>query len=290
MSAFIHATKFSFGIVILLSTFSCKKETIIVPDNDAPIINNVPAIKIENYINRVFIDLIGREPLDTEMELELQALKSGNLSKETRAAFITKLQTNTDYIEGDTSYSRGYHQHLYNLAKIRCIEGASDAKIYEKIDGTSDPADILRLQQVLSSRADLQNGLIQYNEMFARMIYNLVYDQINMNTFNFVNASFDNLMWRYPTNAEFQEGYEMVEYNNSATIFGEIGQNKSDYVNIISNSREMYEGMIIWAFQQLLSRPPTTEETAVLLEDFINHRDIKIIQREIMKTDEYANF
>ncbi len=290
MSAFKRATKIICGIVILLITFSCKKETIIVPDNNAPIINNVPAIKIENYINRVFIDLIGREPFDTEMEFELQALKSGNLSKDSREALITKLQTSTDFIEGDTSYTRAYHQHLYNLAKIRCIEGASDAKINEEIDGASDPADILRLQQVLSSRADLQNGLIQYNEVFARMIYNLVYDQINMNSFNFVNATFDNLLWRYPTNSEFQEGYQMVEYNNSATIFGQIGQNKADYVNIISNSREIYEGMIIWSFQQILSRPPTTEETASLLEDFINHQDIKIIQRQIMATDEYANF
>ena len=68
MSAFIHATQKMCGILILLIAISCQKETIHVPDNDAPIINNVPAIKIENYINRVFIDLIGREPFDAEIE------------------------------------------------------------------------------------------------------------------------------------------------------------------------------------------------------------------------------
>ena len=77
---------------------------------------------------------------------------------------------------------------------------------------------------------------------------------------------------------------------NSASMFGQVGQNKTDYVNIFSNSREMYEGMIIWTFQQILSRSPTTEETATFLEDFINHKDIKIIHRQIMVTDEYANF
>jgi hypothetical protein len=290
MSAFIRATKIGFGIIIFFIFTSCTKETIHVPDNDAPIINNVPSIKIENYINRVFIDLIGREPFDSEMEMELNALKNAGLTKESREALIAKLQTNTDFIEGDTSYTQAYHQHLYDLAKIRCLEGKSDSDIADEIGDAEDPADALRLQMVLSSRKDLQNGLINYNEVFARMVYNLVYDEINMNTFNFVNATFDNLLWRFPTNAEFQEGYEMVEYNNSAVIFGEVGQNKTDYVNIISNSREIYEGMIIWAFQQILSRPPSTEETAALLEDFINHQDIKIIQRQIMATDEYANF
>ena len=290
MSVLIRATNYICGIVILLIAISCQKETVHVPDNDAPIINNVPAIKIENYINRIFIDLIGREPFDSEMANELQKLKEGNLSKESREILIEKLQTNTGFIEGDTSYAQAYHQHLYNLAKIRCIEGASDAQITEFINGSSDPAAIVRLQLVLSSRKDLQDGLITYNEVLGRMVYNLIYDEINMNTFNFVNATFDNLLWRFPTNAEFQEGYEMVEYNNSATIFGQIGQNKTDYTNIISNSREIYEGMIIWVFQQILARPPSTEETAALLEDFINHKDIKTIQRQIMVTDEYANF
>jgi hypothetical protein len=290
MSAFIRATKNLCGIVVLLIAISCQKETISVPDNDAPIINNVPTIKIENYINRVFIDLIGREPFDAEMAAELQTLKDGNLSKETREALITKLQTSTDYIEGDTSYTRAYHQHLYDLAKIRCIEGTSDSDISQEAANANDPADALRLQLVLSSRKDLQDGLINYNDVLGRMVYNLVYDEINMNTFNFVLATFDNLLWRFPTNSEFDEGYQMVEYNNSATIFGQIGQNKTDYVNIFSNSREMYEGMIIWAFQQILSRKPTTEETAALLEDFINHKDIKIIHRQVMATDEYANF
>ena len=290
MSAFIRATTKLCGIVILLIAISCQKETIHVPDNDAPIINNVPAIKIENYINRVFIDIVGREPFDEEIATELQALKDGKLSKESREALIVKLQTNTDFIEGDSSYTQAYHQHLYDLAKIRCLEGTSDVYMQNKINNADDPADALRLQLVLSSRKDMQNGSIKYNEVFGRMIYNLVYDEINMNTFNFVNASFDNLLWRFPTNAEFQEGYEMVEYNNSATIFGQVGQNKTDYVNIFSNSREMYEGMIIWSFQQNLSRRPTTEETASFLSDFINHKDIKIIQRQIMLTDEYANF
>ena len=52
----------------------------------------------------------------------------------------------------------------------------------------------------------------------------------------------------------------------------------------------MFEGILIWAYQQLLSRRPTTAETFLLLEDFYTHRDIKLIQQHIMSSDEYANF
>jgi len=40
----------------------------------------------------------------------------------------------------------------------------------------------------------------------------------------------------------------------------------------------------------LLARRPTTEETAAILEDFIQHKDLRLIQRVVMVTDEYANF
>ena len=277
------------GFVLLLFS-TCKKETIVVPDNDAPVVNNISRIKIENYVNRVFIDLIGREPLDEEMNREVDALKSGELSRSAREALITKLQTSTEPVTGDSTYQRAYLFYLYNLAKVRCIEGVSEATINDFISGAPTLADEERLRDVLRSPEDMRNGTITYDQMLARMIYNKVYDEINMNTFNFVNATFENLLWRFPTDAEFEEGYRMVEYNASANLFGQIGQNKTDYVNILTNSREMFEGIIIWAYQQLLSRRPSTEETAALLNDYYEHRQIQEVQRNIMASDEYANF
>ncbi len=276
--------------LLLLVCTGCKKETITVGDNEPPSVNYVPQIRIESYVNRVFIDLIGREPLDNEMATEVDALKSTQISTSSRSALISKLQNNTNFIEGDTSYQRAYHQHLYNQAKIRCIEGASDALIEEFINITEDELAILRLTNIIKSREDMQNGTIQFNEMLGRVVSNDIYDQINMNSFNFVNATFDNLFWRFPTDAEFNAGFSMVENNNSASLFGINGQTKEDYVNILINSTEMYEGMIIWVYQQLLSRRPSTEETVKLLEDFVSNKKIQDIQHHIMITDEYANF
>ena len=277
-------------LALLLLISACSKELIIVPDNDPPFVGNVSTVKIENYVNRLFIDNIGREPIDSEMQKEVQALKDANLSKEAREVLIDKLQTNTDFLVGDTSYQQAYYQQLYTLAKIRCLEGASDEAIRGFIGIAEGESEINRLYAVLNTRDDLMNGNIQFHEAFARMIYNRVYDKINMNSFNFVNASFDNLLWRFPSKVEFDAGFDMVEFNRSNTLFGKSGQNKGDYVKLFTESREMFEGLIIWAYQQLVARRPSTAETVALLADFYENKNISLIQKKIMVTNEYANF
>jgi len=274
----------------LFSFLSCKKETVLIGDNNPPIINNIPLVKIENYVNRVFIDLLGREPLDSELEAETLALRNANLVKDARQLLIEKLQTSTDFIEGDTSYLHAYHQHLYSLAKGRCLEGASDADINDYIAGSNDDEAIEKLVQVKKSKSDLQTGAISIEKMFGRMINNAVYDDINMNTFNFVRASFDNLLWRYPTNFEFQAGFNMVDFETEEILFGQMGSSREDYTEILINSREMFEGLVIWAYRQLLARDPDTVETVALLDDFYEDKDFTKIQITIMITDEYAGF
>ncbi|MFT4759025.1 MAG: hypothetical protein ACI9XO_000166 [Paraglaciecola sp.] len=274
----------------LLFSSCWKEKTVKITDNQPPIVNNVPAIKIENYVNRIFIDLLGREPLDPEMAAEVATLRQADLSTESREALILKLQVDTNFIEGDTSYQRAYYQHLYDLAKIRTLEGVSEAQIVQFLSTADFLEDSIRLMNIYQSRTDMQQGNITIEKMFGRMIYNDIYDAINMNTTNFVNASFDNLFWRYPTQTEFQAGFNMVEFSISETFLGETGTNRQDYVDIFINSREMFEGLIIWVYQQALQRRPTTEETFVLLEDFYNNRDIREMQKVVMVTDEYANF
>ena len=276
--------------VCLFSFLSCKKETVLIDDNNPPIVNNIPVVKIENYVNRVFIDLLGREPLDSELAAETLALRNANLVKDARQVLIEKLQTSTDFIEGDTSYLHAYHQHLYSLAKTRCIEGASDADINDYISGSSDDEVIEKLEQVKRSKFELQTGIISIEQMFGRMINNSVYDDINMNTFNFVRASFDNLLWRYPTDFEFQAGFNMVDFEMEEMLFGQTGSNREDYTEILINSREMFEGLVIWAYRQLLAREPNTVETVALLDDFYADKDFTKIQITIMVTDEYAGF
>lgn len=281
---------FLINILLLLILTSCKKETVVIGENNPPIINNIPAVKIENYVNRIFIDLLGREPLDSELAAETEALRAENLITAARSTLIEKLQKSTDFIEGDTSYLHAYHQHLYSLAKARCLEGASDIDIDDYIGGATNVEYIEKLELVKRSKSELRTGTINIKEMFGRMINNAVYDDINMNTFNLVRASFDNLLWRYPTDFEFQAGFNMVDFETEETLFGQSGSSRADYTEILISSREMSEGMIIWAYRQLLAREPNTAETVFLLDDFHATNDFKTVQKTVMVTDEYAGF
>jgi hypothetical protein len=294
-------------LIVLIGTSGCKKDPDLIPDNDAPYYSEFSDLLIENYINRVYIDQIGREPFDSEMNSERQTLKAADLSFEAREAMILNLQTNTDFIPGDGSYKQAYYNRLYEQGKARFMEAASNAEIgavmgpiasglvNDSLNGNWEGIymrleQIEKLQAVLDSEEAYMNGEIEIKDVCAAMINNAVYDEINMNTFNFVNASFDNLFFRFPTEQEFFAGFNMIEYNQPANVLGQTGQNKDEYVEILVNSREFYEGLIVWSYQILLAREPSTAETNALMIDLYADHDLQKLQRAIMITDEYAHF
>ena len=289
------------------SFFACEKETIIIPNNNAPNYDEIPTILLENYVNRLYIDLIGREPLDEEMNLDVQFLRDNNVTIESRDTLISKLQFDTTYVEGDISYKNAYFHRLYEMVKVRMIEGASNAYIenemgiflffYEVdslagnlIGAHNNLINYYRLKDIIESESLYYNNFIDIKEMHRRMLNNAIYDQINMNTFNFVNAAFDNLLFRYPTQNEFNCSYSMIEDEIPQIVLGFSGSNKDDLINIICNSREFYEGIIHWSYLTLLARVPSTIETDYLMNDFYITCDFHKLQRYIMKTDEYAHF
>ncbi len=301
-------TQFLFLLLVLIIIASgCKKDPDLVLDNDAPYYSEVSDLLIENYINRVYIDQIGREPFDSEMISERMTLKANDLSFESREAMIYKLQTNTNYIPGDISYKHSYYNRLYEQGKARFMEAASNAEIQEVMgpiaggilndslngnwEGLAERYLLLdKLQAVLDSEEKYMNGAIEVSDLCAFMVNNSVYDEINMNTFNFVNASFDNMFFRFPTQAEFYTAFNMIEYNQPGSMLGASGQNKEEYVRILADSREFYEGLIVWSYQLLLAREPSTAETSVLMIDLWSDHDLQKVQKTIMITDEYAHF
>ena len=291
--------------MILLA--SCSEELVVIDGNPPYSTFNVSDIKIANYVNRLYIDIIGREPLDAELTAEVNRLKTGDLRREVRDSIIYKLMTDTSYSENEFSYKAAYIQNLYNLAKIRCLEGASDNDVQLRINVMKNGAyqdslegnwdgyynklnEVRRNTAVLESRQALYDGLIAYHQMYGFMIDNSLYDIINMNSFNFIRATFDQLLWRLPIDHEFNSSFDMIEYNQTAELFGVLGSDKNDYVSILTESNEMLEGMLIWCFQVFLSRPPSADEVVTLLPVYIATKDINWVIAQILVTDEYANF
>ena len=299
--------KIGYIICFLIIVSSCRKDTLVIDNNNPPVYSAIPTVLIENYINRIYIDLIGREPLDSEMEMDVQFLRSNDVSIESRDSLIFKLQFDTLYIEGDFSYKLAYFHRIYDMVKVRLIEGASNGDIsfymsnhyadYEVdsvagniIEAQKHLLDYYRLSFIIDSELEYYDNNIDIKEMHKRMIYNSIYDQINMNTFNFVNAAFDNLLFRYPTQNEFNNSYFMIEDKQPFTIFGFSGSNKLDFTNLICDSREFYEGIIQWSYLSMLARTPTSIERDFLMNDFYITNDFQKLQRFIMTTDEYAHF
>ncbi len=295
-------------LFLMLLVSACKKDKeIIVADNTAPYYDGVPKVILQNYINRLFIDLIGREALNEEMAKEETFLRSNGLSMTARVLLITKLQSDTTYILGDLSYRHAYYNRFYELCKARVLEAASNDYIIgqagiAQYGATQDSlaGDSLHLAfsrqavrnflEIVDCEQDYRMDSIEIKDVFAQMINNGIYDQINMNTFNFLNASFNDLFFRFPTSNEFNAGYNMIEYNVPDVLFGKSSQDKGGYIQILVNSDEFYEGVIRWLYKNLLAREPSTQEVYTVMQTFFNDHNLQKVQLSIMKSDEYANF
>ncbi len=275
--------------------------------NDALDPGSVPTVKVENYVNRLYIDLLGRVPTMLEMQREVTALKDKKLTKEARLELIIKLQSDTTFSEGDSSYQKAYYQRVYDMVKARLCEGFADGEFTRfaglaqfsltvaRLEGDSIGVfqaleQIARNERVVLSRQEYRFGSITLNEMFARMLDNNVYDNINMNTFNFVNASFDDLFYRFPTKQEFDAAYQIIETNKIGPLMGKFASNKREYCLLLTSSDEFYEGIIKWVYLNLLGREPMTEESNALFTDFKSDGNLQLLQQKILVTDEYANF
>jgi hypothetical protein len=303
---FKHKTIWIFITFIILN--ACSKETYTLKDNNhVPDPGTVSTLKVKNYVNKLFIDLLGRTPTELESEKEVEFLFENKLSFESREELIYKLQHDSSFVEGDSSYKIAYFNRLYNLCKSRLLEGTEDGE-FSRLNGISNFAitvarlegdsiavfrnleKIKRNQDVLDSRIQLRNGEITINELHARMLNNDVYDIINMNSFNFVNASFDDIFGRFPSQEEFNLAYGIIERNEVQVMWGKNIDNKPDYCTSITECTEFYEGLIHWVYLNLLGREPSANESYTRIQELITHKDIRFIQTKILKSNEYAQF
>lgn len=293
--------------VLLLFSYCAKDKDIVFKENTPINPEGIPTIVIENYVNRLFIDLLGRAPTDEEIAKYTSLLKDNKLSENTRLDIIKILQNDTVILNNDGLFRDVYYFNFHNSIKAKCIEGASDEELGQLIGNLSfsirlarllgdsvsvyqDSAGIKRTVAIINAQEQYKNGEIDIRDYFMFALNNPIYDEINMNSFNFVNASFDDLFSRFPTQNEFFQAYEIIEYNRAGFLFGSSATNKNEYCRLLTNSLAFSEGMIRWQYNLMVSREPNTSEIAKLMTKFHNTKDVKWVQQEILKTNEYANF
>ena len=287
---------------------SCSKDQNIVFKDNKPIDpTGIPTIVVENYVNRLFIDLLGRAPTDIELGRYTDLLKANDLNETTRVSIITKLQSDTLEQNNDGTYRDIYYYNFHNNIKAKCIEGASDGELTKLIGNISfslriarlqgdsvrvyqDSAKIKRTERLVKAQEEYKSGIVDIRDYFMFALNNPVYDEINMNSFNFVNASFDDLFSRFPTDYEFTQAYEIIEFNRAGYLLNGSATNKNQYCRLLTNSNEFTEGVIRWQYILMLSREPSTAELADFMTTFHTTKDVQWVQQQLLKTNEYANF
>jgi len=294
---------------LLISTLAiavasgCKKDPIIeelhqnkiIEGNEAPPYSGVSTLQIENYVNKLYIDLVGREPNDAELDADVAVLKSDDLGEAARIQLIDKLQSQYAYYK---RYSESTGARLLNgidsaetnetlvlyLALIQMAYQQGDTLLAYLLEYQYDQFDKLHV-----ATSEYASGAIDINEYFKRYILNPFYDEINMGSQNFVLACFENLFFRFPTASELTEGVKMVD-GTSTQMFLEDGNSKQDFVDIVTCTTEFYEGLVIEAYRSLLSRDPTSYEMDSLTQALEQSSNLKAMQKQVLKSQEYAGF
>lgn len=278
-------------VVILTAIFaSCNKtEDIIVDGNVPPPDHTIDSSTIQIYINKAYINILGREPLAAEKSSAIAQLSGNNFSITNRKVFVESLISKPDY-----------YRNQYNIARVEFLQNLDSTEIegqiylFQTLLGQPQYApfyDILnyevgRLQTLKTTVNDLESGVINRMGMLKRCVNNYFYDQINMGTENFVVSTFQNFFFRYPTTSELTSGKMMVDGGN-AILFLEIGKSKSDYINIFFNTDDYYEGQVRYMFKKYLFREPSSAEINYYAGVYKSN-GYSTLQQEFFSLEEYA--
>ena len=250
--------------------------------------NTIENTTIETYINKLYISIIGREPIESEFTTDFTTLREADVSQESREIVIDGILNKDEYTG--------------NLFKLECehlLLGLDTADINLNIYvlnvllTTAQGLELLYFEDALERMLKLQevlpglgDGTISNMEMHKRMVNNNMYDEINMGTENFVISMFQSFFGRYPTTSELENGKLMVNDNNSSVFFIP-GNGKEDFINIFIESDEYFTGQTNILFNRYLFRDPTSEESINYSLDYINSQDYKLLQRRILSTNEF---
>ena len=292
-----HISLIFIGLLLLVA---CKPEEVYIDGNNVPNYADIPTLRVEQYVNSVFIDMLGRAATDQERGLYVSQLESAGNSIAARKNFVAQLQ-NASATESEFYYK------LYTDLKGKYLNSSTDASVEEEFTTLAYIAHYDSLQgnylvsqlewieankvlAVLSIPDNMQNIGLAFNEACRIMMYNSIYDDLNMGTFNFVNASFDQNFFRFPTQSEFDNVYNSIEVNTSGVFFGQTISSKQDYLDVLIHSNEFFEGGVRWMYRSYLSRDASDNEVYVLLDVMKEDQGYLEVQQVIFSSDEYAGF
>ncbi len=291
------------GIILLLVPlfFACKKQTItthenlIVDGNTPPPYEGVSTTQINVYVDKLHIDILGLQANNTDLNTFSSYLKQQQLSEAARDSVINVLLAKDEYYDRLFSSLSSRMLESLNKFEIKQEELSYDfiAQYLYSIQDTLN-AQIVEVERdkfaFLHDCDSLYRvGAITLNQFYKAFCDNEAYDEINMGSFNFAVSCFENYFFRAPTVDEGENGKKMCDGESVPMLHGD-GNSKEDFMNLIINSDEFYQGLVIENYTLFLARKPTSYETFVGTQIVKTGNDLKALKRSILRGDEYAGF
>ena len=110
--------------------------------NNAPYYDEVPTILLENYVNRLYIGLIGKEPLDDEMERDVLYLRDNDVSFDSRQ--FNSQAAIQYYLLKETLHTRKHTFIEPMNVKSQLLEGVSNGVIQQEMGNAYQDAFLIR--------------------------------------------------------------------------------------------------------------------------------------------------
>ncbi len=287
-------------ISILFVCASCSKdkivhEDLIIDGNIAPPTDGVSQIALNSYVNNLYIDLYGRAATEDELSDNTSYLKDNNYTPDSREDIVSDMMTHWEY-----------YKNLHLLTTQHYLISLDSISLYYQIEywdylidvynGTGQVLEALyytleneKLILLSTAHVDLYEGAIGIDEYFGRFINNYFYDLVNMGSENFVISCFQNLFHRYPTDDELLDGVAMVD-GASSQLFLQDGSSKGDFINIVKNCPEFYQGQVIDIFSTFLARLPNSYEMDTYGQEMMEENHFNAVKIKLLISEEYAGF
>lgn len=282
---------YTLALFIGLLFLSCNKtEEKIIPDNNPPADTTIPASLRINFINKVYISLIGREPETTEFNAADLTLRNSNFSGASRKTIVQEILNQNAFLDREFEIYRNDLMSGVDTAEISELITTFEFLLTNSTYMQQWPLIEIEKVRLISLRnvgSELKNGTISLIEMQRRCVDNFYFDQLNMGSLNFVIACFQSLLLRNPTEFEKSEGVKMLDGFNGI-LFLQTGESKLQFQQIFFQSDDYFAGQIKLNYLRFMLRLPTSEEEVFYSSKLKSDGNIKTILIDLLSSDEYA--
>lgn len=278
-------------LLLIFSLLACTKEEInLIDGNTAPSDPTISNNTKNNYINKIFIKLLDRKADSVEFNAALNLLNEDPGSQSKRKEVLNLVKANPEYS----------HVIWKNIREL-LLDGIDTAEINDEYGdlkddwstATGSAKDALeyewkRLEFILDGAEKFEAKTSSWEDLQKAACNNLIYDDINMGSENFVVSVFQSLLNRYPTIEELDAAKDMVD-GRPAILFLQTGQTKSDFLDIFFSVRSYQEGQVSLLFNDNLFRSPTSSELIEYTNFYIYKNDFESLLLEVLSSATYFN-